>query len=58
MLKEKDNRVAFLKGLSFKSNEKDIEEFFGKDKISQIKIVLDDKGRNKGMAFVEFVRFV
>ena len=31
--KEKDNKVAFLKGLSFKSNEKDIQEFFGEDKI-------------------------
>ena len=51
---QKRHNVAFLKGLAFKVTERDLFDFFGMENLRQIKIVRDDKGRNRGMAYVEF----
>jgi RNA recognition motif-containing protein len=53
-LKKKKNLVAFLKGLSYKTREDDIREFFKDLTIEQVVLVKDQLGKPKGLAYVEF----
>jgi RNA recognition motif-containing protein len=45
-------QVVFLKGVAFKANAKDIEEFFKGKKIVNISIPRTNEGKARGFAYV------
>jgi len=58
---KKSNQVVFLDGLSYKATPEDIKDFFGFHNIKgieTIEIPRGDNGKSKGIAYLEFEKFV